>query len=225
MAAEATPCVAPVDEGRPRTSRRPVVVAAFVVLSCVGAWVRVTGPPAALRTALIAHNTSRGDIMFGKNGTDWDVTSAIDLNCSAYNDDDVYTNTSCAVYDKESCGLYCYEDSWCEHFCGDECEKGGGAICALTVLSNLTKTCEFNGLCSAPGGDSAIASSASTLRASGDGCDHHAICTYCLTDDFCQELVLDGVIADANMAMLLLSELEMTCNAYGCSSWEGRRLT
>ncbi|KAH8052481.1 hypothetical protein JL722_10024 [Aureococcus anophagefferens] len=114
--------------------------------------------------------------------------SASDLNCSDYDDDTVYTNDSCVIYDEMSCDMYCVSGSWCDFFCGDECARGGGAICALTVLSNLTKSCEKHGLCSAP------APSPS-------------------------ELVLDGVIEAANMAMLLLSQFEQTCAAYGCDDW------
>ncbi|KAH8047197.1 hypothetical protein JL722_13180 [Aureococcus anophagefferens] len=153
--------------------------------------------------------------------------SASDLNCSDYDDDTVYTNDSCVIYGM-SCDMYCVSGSWCDFFCGDECARGGGAICALTVLSNLTKSCEKHGLCSAPGSvsvtsvesdDSAPTPKPTASRASANGCDHHAICSYCLPNDYCQELVLDGVIEAANMAMLLLSQFEQTCAAYGCDDW------
>ena len=215
-----------------RSDRASRAVAVVALLATVGVCVvRLSAPSPWPVSAysLVAHNTSAGDIMFSKNESDSDAVLAIDLNCSEYNDDDVYTNDSCVTFDKTSCGMYCYEDSWCEHFCGDECKKGGGAICALQVLSNLSKSCEMNGLCSAPGKDTSVEGDGSptpqptSAPASASGCDHHAICTYCLTDDFCQELVLDGVIAAANMAMLLLSDFEQTCTSYGCDDWNGRR--
>ena len=194
-------------------------------LALVALALMAKGPVSPFTTRLVAHNTSAGDVSFSSWNTSEEVTAS-DLNCSDYDDDTVYTNDSCVVYDQMSCDMYCISGSWCDHFCGDECARGGGAICALTVLSNLTKSCEKNGLCSAPGEDTSVESDdlaptpkPTASRASANGCDHHAICSYCLPNENCRELVEDDVIQAANMAMLLLSEFEQTCSKYGCSDW------
>jgi len=212
----------------PRVGQQTRAVAAVLASLAAVAVVAAAGSPRFRGPAAlaVAHNTSAGDVSLGSFQNASSGVSASDLNCSDYDDDTVYTNDSCVVYDEMSCDMYCVSGSWCDFFCGDECARGGGAICALTVLSNLTKSCEKHGLCSAPGSVSSVESDDSAptpkptaSRASANGCDHHAICSYCLPNDYCQELVLDGVIEAANMAMLLLSQFEQTCAAYGCDDW------
>ena len=104
------------------------------------------------------------------------------LNCSEYSDDSVYTSTTCTKYDNISCGMYC--SGWCDSLCGEACDSGGGAVCALEILSNLTALCQELGMCSTLGADapsdSSISADAPTMAPTpgvgGEQCDDHALC-------------------------------------------------
>ena len=52
----------------------------------------------------------------------------------------------------------------------------------------------------------------------GSGCDHHAVCSFCLPNENCAKLVLEGVLQAANMAMVLVADLPTTCAMYSCGA-------
>ena len=70
-------------------------------------------------------------------------TPSDSVNCSTAGDN--YTAGECGVYDSGSCAAYCTNasrsGSWCNSLCGDACDEGGGALCAATVLTNITEVC------------------------------------------------------------------------------------
>lgn len=211
---------------QPGRRRRDVgaLVAALALAATVGSLLLAREPAATMR---LSQATMRATTYNSTRRSE--AERALGLNCSLEDDDERFTYDACEGFDRDSCAMYCTEDSWCSHFCGAECKKGVGALCALRVLSNLTHNCETNGLCDLPAhakrtGSMAVRASAIvgpnetglTLPASADGCDNHALCSECLYDDNCERLVLEGEVTSANMAMLLLSQFKETCSWYGC---------
>lgn len=64
--------------------------------------------------------------------------------CSDYDDDDKYDAYECSSYDSDACDVQCRNDTLCDRLCGvgnTSCADGGGAVCAMRVLSDIDAVC------------------------------------------------------------------------------------
>lgn len=136
--------------------------------------------------------------------------------CENFDDDIVYTNTTCAMEDRSACDFYC-SSGWCAELCGDDCRGGSGAVCAVSYLDAIWDTCatvHFKKKIDFPfttyGNGSLDSSEASA-------CDHHLYCRFC--DETCRSLLVAfgwGQYEDSlNVgphSMLLLNNLTEICS-------------
>ena len=143
----------------------------------------------------------------------------------------------CAVADAEQCSYGCTGDV-CQALCGDACDEGAGAVCALAAYANLDSVCPALGYCAGETPDdvqqwfqatwqgylgATTASPAAPLTkaakagmpdwGSGDDdtsstCDVYAWCTVCASSASCAD-----VEWAAATAMRDLEKLERQCKS------------
>ena len=64
--------------------------------------------------------------------------------CSSYDDDGKYDAYECSSYDVDACEVQCRNGTLCDRLCGAgnvSCATGGGAVCAMRVLSDIDAVC------------------------------------------------------------------------------------
>ena len=118
-----------------------------------------------------------------------------DVNCSSFDDDDVFTSDSCGSYDSDCCKNNCENSEWCEYFCGsgeESCADGGGAVCAIKKIGNILEVCSnISALEHAPvtrASPSLPSPKTTDSRPYSleHGCDEHVYCEFCDGDDLCE---------------------------------------
>ena len=161
--------------------------------------------------------------------------------CSSYDDDGKYDAYECSSYDVDACEVQCRNGTLCDRLCGSgnvSCATGGGAVCAMRVLSDIDAVCA-----SLAGGRgepaSAVEADAAALAAlaaasppsralrgathpqianEGQGCDDHVYCEYCVGQPSCVALVASASryvsvssTSFGPIAMALLRGLDAVC--------------
>ncbi|KAJ1457634.1 hypothetical protein M885DRAFT_615065 [Pelagophyceae sp. CCMP2097] len=128
--------------------------------------------------------------------------------------DDSLTPESCGGFDATQCGLHCGAGD-CQNLCGEACQVGSGAVCALSIFEPTTfkKTCTDLGYCDGVFlTDTDLTAAPDLGTGTGTGaCDNHAWCLLCAPYETCVH-----VTASAAGAMAHLSELETHCYNVGC---------
>ena len=202
-----TPEPSPAVEAGGRAKRAARVARAAgvaTVLFCVGAVLRASARSPSLREG--------------------DAAAASDLvsifECEDFDDDSLYSNATCKGFDRAACNVHC-ASGWCLELCEDSCKSGGGAVCASSLLSDVTSLCESVAW-EKYTPQRALAGHYPYGRGSddgdADGCDHHLYCNYC--NPTCQNLLNEypegKYIAFTNVgphAMRLLSNLTEICES------------
>ena len=136
-----------------------------------------------------------------------------------FDDDSLYSNATCKGLTARR-NVHC-ASGWCLELCEDSCKSGGGAVCASSLLSDVTSLCESVAW-EKYTPQRALAGHYPYGRGSddgdADGCDHHLYCNYC--NPTCQNLLNEypegKYIAFTNVgphAMRLLSNLTEICES------------
>jgi len=144
-----------------------------------------------------------------------------------------FTPALCAEPDGRSAAKYCAPGSTCHALCGDFVDQGIGALCAVTALTQLSTVCTGMGYCGASADVAALkddlaAAVAANLDAlileapdapssydadraapdwsTGQYCDAHLYCNFCLHSETCSEIA-----CQSDDAMEALNHLDAHC--------------